>query len=143
MELKLTNEEYEKLVKLVYMGMWIAESTEKASEIFGPLEQLIYSQSTQIPDQKLIEYDAVDQNYYPAAQFDNDDTVMDAIEAYEETCFWDELIDRFTKRDMIRTYGLDKIHHMTQDEIFEKEKEFIEKYEKIFQEFGLDKLETA
>jgi hypothetical protein len=140
MEIKLTEEQYEKLIKIIYMGMWIADVNEDDNFKFSEIEQLIYSYSTQIPDQKLIEYDQVDQKYYPSEKFDTDDVISNCIETYEDSSFWDELIDRLTKRDMIKKYGLESLHEMTHEEIFEKEKEFIDKYENIFQESGLDKL---
>lgn len=139
MDIQLTDKQFEKMLKLIYLGMWIVEAHDQDKEnYFTEVEQLFYSKSKDIPNQKLIEYDEVSKKYYPSIDFDNEDIIVKHIDTYEENIFWDELIDRLTKRDMIKKFGLAGIQKMTQEEIFEREKEFITKYEKEFQENGIE-----
>lgn len=141
MEIKLTEKQFEKLLKLTYLGMWVAEVHDQENEeYFSEIEQLIYAQADQVPDQKFIEFDEISAKYFPAINFDSEDVIVKYIEPYEENIFWDELIDRLTKRDMIKKYGLDGIQTMSPEEVLEKEKEFITLYEHEFQKNGIDKL---
>ena len=141
MDIKLTEKQFEKLLKLTYLGMWVVEAHEQDNDnYFTEIEQLLYSKSEEISDQKFIEYDEVSKKYYPALNFDKEDIIVKYIDTYEENIFWDELIDRLTKRDMINKYGLDGIQKMSQEEVFEHEKEFIDKYEQEFQKTGIENL---
>lgn len=142
MELKLTEDQYRKLVKLVFMGMWMTDSrgTEKDDPYFIEIEQLVYSASLKNGINDIIEYDKINDKYFPSENFDAEDIIAQHIDAYDENCFWDELIDRLTKRDMIEKYGLEKIHNMNQAEIFQKEKEIIDYYEEFFAKNGLKNL---
>jgi hypothetical protein len=140
MNINFTDQQFEKLLKLVYLGMWVVEADEHNDDYFVEIEQLIYSQSKDIPGQKLIEYDESSKKYFPAIDFDKEDVIVKHIDAYEENIFWDELIDRLTKRDMIKKYGLEGIQKMSQDKVFECEKEFIEKYEQEFSNTGIENI---
>ncbi|MDH4263470.1 MAG: hypothetical protein OEV78_10545 [Spirochaetia bacterium] len=141
MEIKIDNKQYEKLLKLIYMGMWVVEAYDQGNDnYFTEVEQMIYSKSSEIANQNLIEFDEASNKYFPALNFDKDDIIIKYIDGYEENIFWDELIDRLTKRDMIKKHTLDGIQKMTQAQVFEYENEFIEKYEKEFQEKGIENL---
>ncbi|MDH4201045.1 MAG: hypothetical protein OEV66_11805 [Spirochaetia bacterium] len=141
MEITISNKQYEKLVKLIYLGMWIVESHDsKDNNDFIEIEQLIYSQIKNIPGSQMIQYDEVTKKYYPSIDFDKDDIIADHLDNYDENCFWDELIDRLTKRDMLKKFGLENIHNMSHKEVFENEKEIIAHYESAFEESGVLKL---
>ncbi|MEA2005081.1 MAG: hypothetical protein U9O50_02260 [Acidobacteriota bacterium] len=54
--------------------------------------------------------------------------------------FWDELIDRFAKRDFINKYGQEAIRKMDLEERFGKLQPFINKYEREFEKYGIENL---
>jgi len=141
MEIKLTEKQYEKLLKLTYLGMWIVEAHDQEKDnYFTEIEQIIFSKYSELENQKLIEYNEGTKKYLPAIHFDKEDIIVEYLDTYEENVFWDELIDRLTKRDMIKKYGIDAIQKMTREEVFERENEFISKYETEFQDSGIENL---
>jgi len=141
MEITLTEKQFEKLLRLTYLGMWVAEvHDQENNNYFSEIEQLVYSHANQIPNQKLIELDEISNKYFPAINFDPEDIIVKYIETYEENIFWDELIDRLTKRDMIKKYGLDGIQKLSPEEVLDREKEFISEYEGEFQKNGIEKI---
>lgn len=141
MEITLSEKQFEKLLKLVYLGMWIAEADESpGNDYFTEIEQLVYSQAKNLSGSTPIQFEEDSKKYYPTIDFDKDDIIAHYIDTYDENCFWEELIDRLTKRDMIRKYGLEKINTMSQEEIIKKEQEFTGKYETVFEESGILKL---
>lgn len=146
MRLELTEEQFQSLLKLIYMGKWVADAVEhqtdndQSSKDFAQLEQLIFKEAGKNGFSDWVEVDEESGAYYPSSILDEDKIVAGSIDAYEENCFWDELIDRLCIRDMIANHGIDKIADMTHQERYEKEKELVNRYENEFHDFGLKRL---
>ena len=141
MQLELTEKTYEKLLRLAFLGSWMVEAHHvKDENYFFDLEQKIYAMAELSSKKSYIEYDDQLNRYFPSPEFDEDSVVSSIIDEYDEDCFWDELIDRMTKRDMLDTYGEEAIQKMDLKERIEKENKIIARYEKEFEENGLKNL---
>ena len=147
MEIKLTKEQYENLLKLVYLGNWMinairsgAEGDERIKK-YDEIEQYIFSFAKEAGLEKYIEFDKRYNKFFPTREFDEDPEIEQYLEDYDNEVFWQELADRLGTRDFIRKYGKEAIEKMDQEERFLKEQEFIIKYEEEFEKNGLANLE--
>jgi len=142
MKIELTREEAEDLGRLVYLGMWMLEAHENKEEHrLKKIEQVIYSKLAETAkDNSWIQQDELNHLYYPTHNFDQDEMVSTIIDDYEDNCFWDQLIDRLTKKEMVLQHGNEKIHKMTQSERFDQEKKYILQFENEFAKNGIDNL---
>ena len=142
MDIEFTKEQYENLLKLVYLGDWLVNSfrTERVSE-FEDLENHLYSFAKDSGLGRLVVFDEDTKTHLPADSLE--ETVTHYIEAYDEDKFWDELCHSLGQRDFIRHYGQAAIRKMKLEEMFQKEAGFINKYAEEFEKHGLKNLEIV
>lgn len=147
MKIELAKEQYENLIKLVYLGNWMinairsdAKGDERIKKYDGT-EQYIFSFAKDAGLEKHIEFDKKFNRFFPTRKFEEDTDVEKYREEYDDDIFWDELIDRLARRDFIKEYGEKVIRKMDWRERIEKEHPFIEKYAKEIEENGLNNLE--
>ncbi|MDI6783827.1 MAG: hypothetical protein QME64_07010 [bacterium] len=145
MEIKFTEEQYENLVKLVYLGNWMINAirTDDVVEQYEDLEQYIYSFAEDAGLGKYIEYDQELEMFFPTGEFEENTDVEQYREDYDDENFWDELIYRLARRDFIEAYGEDAVMKMDLRERLEKEDPFIEKYYEEFEKYGIERLKIA
>jgi hypothetical protein len=144
MEIKFTKDQYDSLIKLVYLGNWMINSIRdggKEIKKYDDVEQYIYSFAKEFGLDNLIEYDTQTKQYYPTWELDDNPEVEPYRQDYENEVFWDELTDRLARQDFVRHHGEKAIRKMSQKEHFEKLHPFIEKYEEEFYKHGIERLE--
>ncbi|MES0492146.1 MAG: hypothetical protein ABUK01_19315 [Leptospirales bacterium] len=143
MNFELKDTQFEKLLRLAYLGMWVAEAHDEGQEsYFKDIEQLLFEKAAESNLKEYVKHDKGSDKFFPSSAFDKDEIVSKAIDDYEEHCFWDELIDRLSKADIIAKYGMDNIQKMSFMERLDKEKEYMVIYEKEFAENGLKNLKV-
>jgi hypothetical protein len=121
MEIKLTKEQYENLLKLVYLGNWIVNAIRSGAE----------------GDEQIEKYNQL----FPTRELGQDPEIEKYLEDYNEEIFWQELAERLGTRDFLRKYGKEAIEKMDPEERFLKHQEFIIKYEEEFEKSGIENLE--
>jgi hypothetical protein len=139
-KIELTREEYRNLLKLVYLGHWVANShrDEPIAEL-DETENLIYSYAKNFDSTDIIDIDSKLERYYPSFDFE---TEMDPyIQEYDEYTFWDELAWRLTDRDFDNKYDPAQALVMTTEEILRKKDAMVEKYLEEFDHNGLENIE--
>ncbi len=139
---KFAKEQYEQLVKLIYLGDWLVNSfrTERITE-FENIENHLYSQAKDFGLDKLVVFDEETGKYFPADCLE--EAVSQFIEEYDEDNFWGELCRKLGQRDFIRQHGQAAIQKMKLDEMLKEEGEFILKYAAEFEKNGLKNLEIV
>jgi len=139
MKINFTKEQYELLLKIVYMGNGMINSVADESEEneFDDLEGYIFSFAKDFDLGRYVEYDKEDKAYYPSQELEEDETVIDYIQRYDDNIFWDKLLFNLIRRDMAKEHGEDAVEKMSEDEYLLKEKPFVEKYVKEFGKNGL------
>jgi hypothetical protein len=65
------------------------------------------------------------------------------IDEYNEEEFWEELVDRFARRDFMRKYGIEAISKMDTIERIKKDHPFLDKYYDEVYRYGIDRMEIA
>jgi len=142
MHITLSQDQYEKLLHLVYLGNWLVNSyrgDERLEEYDKLAEDIMASApSAGLKDQ--VEFDEFEGRYYPSRKLDE---AMRAFwEEYDEDVFWNMLIDGLAERDFGRKYGEENLDTMEGDEYDKRIDPFLKKYEKEIDEHGLERLEV-
>lgn len=143
MKIFFTKKQYEALIKLAYLGDWMANSCKTGNERdmeIEEVEQYIYSFAKDFGTENMLEHGERG-TIYPTTAFEEKlDTYIDE---YDDENFWDELIHTLATRDFVEHYGKDVVAAMEMSERFEKEEPFIQKYEDEFYENGIQKLRLS
>lgn len=145
-KIELTKEQFEKLLKLVYLGEWMinANRTDDRIKKYEDLLSHIFSFAKQFGfDEFVDDEDAKEGKFFPTRKFEEETDVRKFMEEYEEETFWDEIAERLGERDFYRHYPKDEIQKMTQEERFEKVYEFIDKWGEEINENGIEGLEIV
>ena len=139
MKIDLTKEQYELLVKAVYLGNWMVKSTgeESADSDFDMIESHILSFAKDFGMGQYADFDKEEERHCPSRELEDDAELDGYIQRYDDYTFWEKLIYNLARRDMERKYGERPIARMTPEDHLVKEQPFIEKYEKEFEENGL------
>ncbi len=142
MDITLNENQYENLIKLVFLGDWLINSfrTERIKD-FEELESLVYSFAQDSELEKFVSFDEATREYFPSDSLE--EAVVDYIEEYDEDNFWDELVRSLGQRDFVRHFGRAAIQKMKFEEMLEKERPFVEKYVAEFEKSGLRNLILA
>jgi hypothetical protein len=142
MKIELTKQQLESLVKIVYLGSWVVNSWRTEEEAPGDVdevEQIVLSAAGKNGLNEYVEIDEEEGRFFPSAEVD--EKMAETIDTYNDNTFWDELIYRLADRDYIRKHGEEAFEELSTREGMEKERPFVDKYEKEFYENGLDRLE--
>lgn len=142
MEIRFTKEQYEDLVKIVYLGTWMINAfrTDDCIKKFDELEQYIFSYFREFGLQQGIEQDNDLEQFFITQKLEEGELER-YIDDYNNDNFWEELIHRLARRDLLKKYGEDKITKMNWEERLEKEAPFIGKYEEEFEKYGIERIE--
>ncbi|MCP2521130.1 hypothetical protein NLD30_11895 [SCandidatus Aminicenantes bacterium Aminicenantia_JdfR_composite] len=143
-EIKLTDEQYENLIKLIYLGTWMIggiRARDNLIEKYEDLAQCIYSNAKEDIREKYFEFDEETKRYIPKKEFEEDPELDEIIDDYNEEVFWNELIFRLAGRDLLRIYGEDAIRNMSIEERAEKEYPLLQMYEEEVIKNGIKNLE--
>lgn len=138
-EILLTKDQYLTLVKLAYLGNWMANSHRDGSE----------------EDPLLVEYEnMIDQIFSMAQDFGFPDTfehdlecndhgkvteVNRLLEEYDESTFWEELCERMGQMEFHRKYSPNERKNMDQEEHFTKFYECVDFWQNEVDKYGLER----
>lgn len=142
MQITLSQEQYGKLLHLVFLGNWLVNSY-RGNERLEAYDKLAEDIMTFAPAAGLkdrVEFDEFEGRYYPSRKLDEE--MRKFWEEYDEDVFWNMLIDGLAERDYKREHGEEDLDGMDWDEYDKKLEPFLKKYEKEINEHGLDRLEV-
>ncbi|WCL50354.1 hypothetical protein [Leptospira sp. GIMC2001] len=147
MNLELSIEQYEALLKLIFIGDWVMsfseyDNPEPGENRMSEIAQYIYGQADTVGLGHLVTHDQNSDALTLTREFEEGSGITEILEYYEEETFWEELIHRLAHRDFYRHFGETAISEMAIEERIEKETPFVEKYATEFNENGLENLKT-
>ena len=143
MKINFTKKQYENLLKLVYLGEWMANAhrVDDRIEKYDELSSYIFSYAKEFGFGKYSDGEQVgDGKYYPTRFFEEETDVHVLHEEYDEETFWDELTERMGQRDFYHKYSKEEIKKMDREEYFTKLYECIDKWDEETSKNGLDRL---
>jgi len=141
MEIKLTEEQFEKLMELVYLGNWMinAYRTDDYLEEYSEVTSQIFKQAAEAGMEGKVVKDEIESRYLPSYEFE--ESMVDFITEYDGFCFWEELINRLAERDAVKEFGATPLDEIDLEEFLEKKNKYLRKYEQEVEENGIKNLE--
>jgi len=142
MNIQLTKEQLETLVKLVYLGNRMANDwrTEDVLEEYDEVESLVLDAAHKNGLDDYMEYEEDTGKAVPSGELE--EKMAEIADFYNDNTFWDQLIYRMADRDYVRKFGEDSLDELYTEQGMERERPLVERYEKEFNEHGLDRLEV-
>jgi hypothetical protein len=124
-KIELTDQEFRRLLDLVYVGNWILNSTkgEKRIEEFDKLESKLFSYCLKAGMYTLFEVS--DGEVLPSREY-TEGGIHEAIMDYEDTVFYEILAEELARRDM----NFVPINPENFNELATRIDEYIEEFEK-------------
>lgn len=145
MKINFTKKQFENLLKLVYLGNWMANAyrTDDIIKKYEELENYVFSFAKEFGFAEYVDDELADEGkFFPTRVFEETD-VNELHDEYDDETFWDEILDRLTDRDFVRKYGIEAIKKMSSEERWEKMGEFEEKYAEEMEKYGIERLEIG
>ncbi|MDA3898969.1 MAG: hypothetical protein PF637_00465 [Spirochaetes bacterium] len=137
MKIECTKEEYAALAQLIYLGEFMINGVrDQENEIkqFRTLKNEFLSKADEFGFSENVVKD--DNNDYDISP-DYEETVMEFITEYDDECFWEELLTRLARKDLVNQFSEEELKGMAQDELLDREMLFIDKYEDEIEKNGL------
>lgn len=139
MKIEFTKEQYENLMKLVYLGEWMVNSHRVFDERikkYDKLQKYIFSFAKDFGLEKYVD----NRDFYPSGFFEEETDINGLRDEYDEDAFWLELPNRLGERDFLKKYTEEDWKKMTREERFLKIQEFIIKWEEELEKNGIKRL---
>ena len=140
----LTKKQYWNLLRATYMSDWMAnaicDGDMKEDEGIKKIRNHVFSFAKNMGFGGYVGHEE-DIGYYAELDLDDEPSVRALINRYDDHIFWEELSEILGERDFYRLYSEEAIKQMSDEERFVKLQECIIKYEKEFEERGVEKLE--
>ena len=143
MKIDFTKEQFENLMKMVYLGNWMANAhkTDDTIEKYSEIENYIFSFAKDFGFEEYVDdSDANKGKFYPTRMFEEDTDINTIHDDYNNDTFWDELVERLTIRDFRKKYSIEEITKMSSEERFSEMGKIEEKYADEVEEYGIDRL---
>lgn len=144
MHLSLSPEEFERLLKLAYLGEAVLNDwTPSEKHDRGQLSAtgLLYdlcAEAEGTPARKYVRFDDIIGEWVPSAELDKE--MDDVIARYDGEAFWDELVAHLARRDMVAEYGDDAIAGMSDAYRRQAERPLYDYYFNEIREHGVDRI---
>lgn len=146
MKIEFTKKQFENLMKLVYLGNWMANAHRADDEIekYNELESYVFSFGKDFGLEKYVDdEEAGDGEYYPTRFFEEETDVDELREEYDNEIFWTELAQRLGERDFVKKYTKKDWNKMSLVDRFSKRQECEVKWEEEFEKNGVERLEIG
>ena len=143
MKIDLTNDEYRKLLDLLYLGNWVmtANDTEndESKKKYEEITQKIYSYAKDFECDELVEFNAEFGEYFETVELEESE-VSQYLQEYDENNFWDTLIMRLAERDYLREITPREFNKLSSEEKITGTQKHEQKWEDEFSKNGINNL---
>jgi len=144
--IEFTHEQYLALMKVVYLGNWVANAyrTEKMKKDYEAIDDYIFSFAPKFGLSRFMDHEATDgDRYFPTRAFEEETDVHELHDEYDEETVWDELAQWLGERDLFERYSEAEINAMSREEYFRNKAECVAVYEKEFEKHGMERVRIA
>lgn len=144
MNITVTKEQYQTLLKTLKIAEWVLSSAEQDAEEetfreeFEKFDQYILSQYKEFDAKDSVFFDSELNMHFVTQEVES--SIIPFVEHYEEYIFWDELNFRLARRDLILDKGEDEVYTMDPLERMNFEEEYLVKYSQEFETHGVSRL---
>ena len=144
MKIECTKEEFKVLLDMIYAGSVLINSTKSDKEripAYLEMEQFFFQLAVEKGFEDLIAFNEEYKEYMPTYAYEESE-LNEYIDAYDERVFWEELVLRLARRDVLHELG-DVHPDMTKQEVNGKQLQLHEYYEDEFFYNGLSRLKIT
>ncbi|QQR52479.1 hypothetical protein IPG36_08140 [bacterium] len=140
MTIKLSADDYRRLVELAYLGEWMINAQHNPDFHDTAATQVLQQLLAAHPELKHVEQDPETGDYFMTDDW-TDALYEKHVLDYDDHVFWDELVDRLAARDVSRQLGIDA-EDLERDDYLEQLLPLEDRYRQEIEARGLDRLEV-
>ncbi len=147
MHLQLSPEEFERLLKLAYLGEavqndWVpAEETTDEQRATTDLLYDLCAEAKDTPCARLVTEDEASGEWLPSEELREE--MHAALGAYDNDVFWDELVHRLAEKELVAEYGREALEGMPEGYRRQAELPVLEYYWEEVHRHGIDRFRLA
>lgn len=139
MTLNLTPEEFRSLVKVVFLGNWMANAyRDKPVTEYDDIEQVLLSHASSFGVDDIAGFNQKKKAWVYTREFE--DAMGELIDEYNIEALYDELGYWLARRDLINSIGDAEAGRMTPAELSSAAQGYLEKYEEEFDDNGIERI---
>jgi hypothetical protein len=139
MNLNLTTEEFRSLMKIVFLGNWMANAYRgETLPEFENIEQLILSRASTFNAEEPVSYDPHKKTWVYTREFEEE--MQELVNDYNVEALYDELGYWLARRDLVDEIGEEKAAGLTPAGLSDAAASYLEKYDHEFEEFGIERI---
>lgn len=145
MKINLNSQELRMLLEMLFLSSWVLDRSG-SDDILIDIDYDVLKQKLlsiyyhRIGEDDFVEYSDEDDEYFECA-IQTEPLVEDVIERYNNRTFWDELLTRLSRRDVINEIGKKQYEQMGFLERLEKLEKKRDLYCKEFEALDLERLQ--
>ncbi|KUO96447.1 hypothetical protein [Ferroacidibacillus organovorans] len=136
MKLELSEEQYKRMLSLVFLGEWVVNGASENSEMYKDLIETadaLYAMASECGADDLVQYCDGCGGHHPTPLLE--EALTPIIDAYDEETFWDVLSHHLAYRDtLVQSASGEEITKEQEMRLWRRK----EQYEQEFQRHGLD-----
>lgn len=143
MQIDFTKEQFKRLLQLAYLGNWLINANRTDMErarIFDELQSHIFGQAEKFEMGELAK--KTPKGTQPSDAFEKQPELERLIDEYDDDAFWDGLVERLAHRDFERMHGICPDEAPLPEDLAHSLHELEDRYERVFAEHGLERLEA-
>lgn len=140
MNIEFSKEQYEQLIKVVYLGNWMANASRTDDMIpeYEDIQEYVLAHAKDFGLENLADGETLeDKKFIPSQELEVSEDIEQLITDYDDEVFWEELIERMTIKDIFSSMGEEELEAMEEENFSELYETVREKYEEEFDENGL------
>lgn len=147
MKIDLTKSQFESLLKLCYIGNWIANAQRTGAKDdpmikeYEAIYEYVQSHAPEFGFEDLVQWDEECKRYFATANFEESEDTHGLIDEYDENSFWDDLTEKLADRDFSKAYSEKERKKMSFEESYIKRQPFEDKWDKEINKHGITKLD--
>ena len=147
MKINFTKKEYRLLIDLLYLGDWmitahLIHSEDDKHKKYEDLRTKIFSYYREMGASDIIEYSKDPEGYFELGSYD-EEMHANFVDPYNESVFWEKLINALSARDLVRSIGEESYRAMDGIDRIKILEEYRKKYMDEFADRGIDNLTIA
>lgn len=146
MNIEISEKQFEKLLRLVYLGNVMVNDTRKDTKEdprmreYDEIEEMFLRLAHEKGDTELVKFDIKTGKFQPALALIEDEDVTAFIDRYIDDVFWEELAARLAERDVWEEIGDEVMSGLEDKDKARLYAEAESKYYGEFEESGVDNL---
>lgn len=146
MNIEISEKQFEKLLRLVYLGNVMVNETRKGAKDdprireYDEIEEMFLRLAHEKGDTDLVKFDIKTGKFYPSTALLEDEEAVAFMDRYIDDIFWEELAARLAERDVWEEIGEEVMSDIEEKEKARLYSEAESKYFREFEESGVDNL---